>query len=458
MRDRLLQLIILVSVACVSGCAATKPDLARIYAKQEGSVDQPPVILIHGALGSRLYDRKARREIWPGPAPRVIFSQYQALELEIDSLTLKPKRSRLEPSGITSSIGGVDFYGQILDVLENAGGYHRAVVGDARENLEKRYYVFDYDWRQDNVRSARELDAFISQIRLDYHDPELKVDIVAHSLGGLIARYFIRYGTVDTLDDNDFPVNQRGARQVRRVILLGTPNLGSADAFRTLARGYKLLLGTVPVEVVATFPSTYQVLPHAINNSIVTMDGTPLDHDKFNVEFWRNFQFSVFDPRIERRILNRYENEDEGRAYLDLLHRYFEKHLERARRFSWSLTVPVENPSVEYIVFGSDCVDTPAKIVLEEEDGVVEVRLFPHEIRKPLPGIDYVRLMLEPGDGVVTKASLLARQTFDPTVSRHRYSYFPLDYPIFLCESHGHLTGNIHFQNNLLHALLSVDR
>ena len=66
--------------------------------------------------------------------------------------------------------------------------------------------------------------------------------------------------------------------------------------------------------------------------------------------------------------------------------------------------------------------------------------------------------MLEPGDGTVTKASLLARESLDPTVPRHEYSHFPLDYAFFLCERHDRLTGNPSFQDNLLHALLSVDR
>jgi hypothetical protein len=46
----------------------------------------------------------------------------------------------------------------------------------------------------------------------------------------------------------------------------------------------------------------------------------------------------------------------------------------------------------------------------------------------------------------------------DPTIARHRYSYFPVKYPVFLCEDHTKLTGNISFQDNLMHALLSEDR
>ena len=76
----------------------------------------------------------------------------------------------------------------------------------------------------------------------------------------------------------------------------------------------------------------------------------------------------------------------------------------------------------------------------------------------PLPGIDYEELMLEPGDGRVTKPSLFAREALDPTVPRHRYSFFPMDHSILLCESHDSLTGNISFQNNLLNILLTRDQ
>ncbi|MBE9548103.1 MAG: hypothetical protein IMF09_01755 [Proteobacteria bacterium] len=65
--------------------------------------------------------------------------------------------------------------------------------------------------------------------------------------------------------------------------------------------------------------------------------------------------------------------------------------------------------------------------------------------------------MLEPGDGTVTKASLLARDSLDPSIPRHKYSYFPLAYPIFLCEDHETLTTNAGFRDNLLQALLSTD-
>ena len=63
--------------------------------------------------------------------------------------------------------------------------------------------------------------------------------------------------------------------------------------------------------------------------------------------------------------------------------------------------------------------------------------------------------MLEPGDGEVTKASLLARESLNPTQQRSGDVFFPLAYSFFLCEDHRHLAGNISFRDNLLNVLLS---
>ena len=119
--------------------------------------------------------------------------------------------------------------------------------------------------------------------------------------------------------------------------------------------------------------------------------------------------------------------------------------------------MPLPDHSIRLIAFGGDCELTPARLLVEEVNGESLVRLYPKDIARPEPGIDYERLMLQPGDGRVTKPSLLARNALDPTVPRHRYSHFPLAYSFFLCESHDRLTGNINFQDNLLNVLLSRD-
>ena len=136
----------------------------------------------------------------------------------------------------------------------------------------RRYYVFPYDWRQDNVVTARKLDALIDQLRRDYGDPQLKVDVVAHSMGGLIVRYYIQYGATDVLDGNDFPANFAGAEKIRTAVLLGTPNLGSVNGLHSLLVGHRVGWQSIPAEVLATMPSVYELLPHPVTNWIVDIN------------------------------------------------------------------------------------------------------------------------------------------------------------------------------------------
>ncbi|MBI2379471.1 MAG: alpha/beta fold hydrolase [Gammaproteobacteria bacterium] len=443
----------------LAGCTgAPRPDLKQLYAMTDASAGrQPPVVLIHGVFGARLVDPKTDEEAWPGGLNRLLFHDYRDLALAIDPATLKPRPSPLTVAGITDTVAGRDYYGEILRTLESAAHYRPAHPGEAASGNERRYYVFTYDWRQDNVESARRLDALIEQIRHDYGDPALKVDLIAHSMGGLIARYYLRYGTEDVLDGDDFPINGRGAQRVRKIILLGTPSLGSVSALQHAITGFPVGLGRMPPEVLATFPSAFQLLPHPLNDWLLTGDGQPLDRDLFDVEVWRRFEWSIFAPEARERVIAGYADRAQGQQALVTLERNFQRNLERARRFVWSLTVRETKALVPLIVFGGDCTPTPARVVVEEEHGDSVLRLFPNEVRHPKTSVDYTRLMLEPGDGSVTKASLLARTHLDPSRPRHAYSYFPLDYTVLLCEAHDQLTGNINFQDNLLHALLSMD-
>src|SRR5262245_32193427 len=216
----------------LAGCAAKeamRPDLKRLYAASMQQAKQPPVVLVHGVLGAKLRDR-AGKELWPGGISKLAFSEFRDLALPIDPGTLAPREDGVEPYAIFDSAAGHDFYGAIIRTLDEAGGYTRGEPGHAPGNAGKQYYVFLYDWRQDNMRSVARLDALIEQIRHDYGNPALKVDIVAHSNGGLISRYYARYGTKDLLDGDDFPCSQDGAKKIRRLILLGTPNFGSVSA------------------------------------------------------------------------------------------------------------------------------------------------------------------------------------------------------------------------------------
>jgi triacylglycerol lipase len=59
---------------------------------------------------------------------------------------------------------------------------------------DKDMVVFEYDWKQPNIRTAEQLAATVERVRPKTGNPEAdKVDIVAHSMGSLSSRYFIKF-------------------------------------------------------------------------------------------------------------------------------------------------------------------------------------------------------------------------------------------------------------------------
>lgn len=436
-----------------------KPDLKRLYMESMMVEDQPPVIFIHGVLGSKLKDIETEEDLWPGTVSRLLLHDYADIAFDVNPDTLEPLPSKAFAYEISDGAAGKDFYGKIVRTLSDTGGYKLSKAGEKVNPKQKNYYVFHYDWRQDNVISAGNLADFIEQVRLDYNDPNLKVDIVAHSMGGLIARYYLRYGKQDVIGDNDFDqkLNMYGAERVRRVILLGTPNLGSVKTLNLFIQGVDIGIHSIGTETLASMPSLYQLFPHPLVNWIIKSDGSPLDRDLFDVELWRSFQWSIFDPKTRQRILEGFEDKAAGEQHLQVMEQYFEKNLERARRFVWSLSIPLPEKHPKLIIFGGGCTLTSARVVVEEVDGESMVRMYPKEITQPVKDVDYDALLLEPGDGSVTKASLLGRNTLDPSVRRHEYIDVPIKQSFFLCESHNSLTGNLNFQDNLLNTLLTRD-
>ena len=232
---------------------------------------------------------------------------------------------------------------------------------------------------------------------------------------------------------------------------MGTPNLGSTSALQQLLTGANFGINKISTGVLLTFPSAYQLLPHPIVDPVLGSSGKPLERDIYDLNIWRALQWGPFDPQVREQL----HESGWSDAHLSALETYTGIQLERARRFVWSLTVKNPEAPHELIIFGGDCLPTPARIFIEDIDGESYVRLWPREIARPNSHINYRGLMLEPGDGSVTKASLLARTALDPSIPRHRYSDFPLDYAVMFCGDHSDLPGNITFQDNLLHILLS---
>lgn len=117
--------------------------------------------------------------------------------------------------------------------------------------------VCPYDWRKDNSLAADVLAAHIAFMRA-VHGPEVVINIIAHSMGGLISRYFLESGK---FSEKTHP----GFANIRRLITIGTPHRGAPLALHAvLGQIKRLFLSATQVQRLANdpqFPALYQLLP-----------------------------------------------------------------------------------------------------------------------------------------------------------------------------------------------------
>lgn len=135
------------------------------------------------------------------------------------------------------------------------------VSGSIDSDAPANFFEYPYDWRRDNRRIARELEGFLSRrlsVWREYtNNPDARVILLAHSMGGLVSRYFCEV--------------LGGWEMCRALVTFGTPHRGSPNAVSFLANGFKKLFVdlTGPLH---TFPSVYQLLP--IYPVVATGSGT----------------------------------------------------------------------------------------------------------------------------------------------------------------------------------------
>lgn len=242
-------------------------------------LNQPIIIFIPGILGSEI--SKSKCGIMWGKAGSHCSLAYS--KEEKDLVQTKPLDS------YDAFVKNVDIYGSFFRTIDNFN------VTDIKHLL-----LFSYDWRQDNRRSAKDLDdkmlsePWISTIK------DRKIIIVAHSMGGLVTTYWYNYFYKDNPDRYSF-------KSIEKVVYLGTPHLGATSMLVTMIEGYSSshtdgwlykglqnalhLFGDLASSG-HTFPSTYQLLP--TDNKVVSLyeRGSFRDYpDVFSIATWKKFDW-----------------------------------------------------------------------------------------------------------------------------------------------------------------------
>jgi pimeloyl-ACP methyl ester carboxylesterase len=453
------------------------PNLERIFAEARTRTGKRPIIVIPGILGSQLVNKDNGKVAWP----TVFRVSDTDLRLPI-SPDLAQNRDNLVASRILDTIKlarlvpEVYVYHHLLVALKTFGGYAEGDWDNPAQNGDRdTFYVFPYDWRRDNVETARE---FIKRVEgLKINRPDLKFNIIAHSMGGLVARYAAMYGDADLPADDVQPVpTWAGAAHISKIFMFGTPNEGSADAFATLLDGYSVteglrrrirLLNKLSRDDALTAPSMFQLLPHSRNVRFLDSNLHKLEIDLYDPAEWRHYEWAaISDPAFRRSFEGgdvEIADAHAGRDRLATLDLYFAAVLHRAKRFHEALDAEVEgNAPVLMFAFGGDCEPTlVAPVVYRDEKKNHWVTLTgPRDLRTAtgtkIPKREVTLAMFEPGDGRVTRRSLMAETLAESRrASKLFNTSLPLVYAVFTCDRHSELQSNKTLQDNALTALVS---
>lgn len=295
--------------------------------------DSNPIIVVPGIGGTRLVDASNGKaawgsygftSYWPSTAKE---NELLALPWTSDEADAKAENNTIKPLSVLEKVSinllpfsSIDLaiYSTIVRSLENAG-YIRikdwSLKKPNRDSPKPPLFEFAYDWRKSNADNAKELEKFVDektkQLKAEnstYGDK--KFNIVCHSMGCLVSRYFLRYGEQGLGTSTNPPeLDWRGSKRVENIIMVAPPNKGSIEALNNLVHGFHphhIALIKYPAAVLGTMPSMYELLPTEDIANATNQNGEKID--LLNPELWQSMNWGLLDPK-QKKILNQISSE-----------------------------------------------------------------------------------------------------------------------------------------------------
>ena len=226
--------------------------------KHDRNLDKKPIIFIPGIAGSELFKID---ESLVSPEEKAIGMIYGDKERSANRIWVPIGYDATKANDDLNLYSNENLYGlqqgdlRKVNVFERHAGpvaMYSSLLGTIMKNFPDRpVYLFSYDWRKSNIDSAEKLAAFIDSIT---DGGKVKVDLIAHSMGGIVSSHYLR-------EHDD---------RVDKYLSFGSPYEGAPSAFNTLSSkslvgGFldvviEKLVGIKP-DVASSFTSMVELLP-----------------------------------------------------------------------------------------------------------------------------------------------------------------------------------------------------
>jgi alpha-tubulin suppressor-like RCC1 family protein/pimeloyl-ACP methyl ester carboxylesterase len=209
-----------------------------------------PLIFIPGAFGTELYSGGIddSHRVWLNPSK--IGSQTDDEHLD----ALRPDEQGESQDTITV---GFPLWSKIAGWIDVYGGFYEFLR--TLDPVRLKTTFFSYDWRLDIATNAEMLAREIDALRVS--SGSAQVDIVAHSMGGLVAKAYLSK-------------SKRNESKVGSVVFIATPHYGTGKGLETLVMGVNplpipLVLSKQRIAYVSrNMPGAYQLMPSRKLNDI----------------------------------------------------------------------------------------------------------------------------------------------------------------------------------------------
>jgi hypothetical protein len=243
------------------------------------------LLFIPGYFGSKLKDRLSGKTRWVRISD--FFTNKYDLQMSESYSDVGVKNDLVN--------GDILLKVRVLPKIYEVESYEKTLkhLGHFCQKTNRELHTVTYDWRDDFQHSIQKVANKIYELTASGE----KIEVVAHSNGGILISYFLRYGTQDFLSASE---NWEGTNYIKKISIVASPLHGILSLFKHVKYGTtvlqnKRLMGSLDY---TSFKSTYFFLPHENwQKGYIHKKGENLKSlNLHNLETWKKNQWGPYNP------------------------------------------------------------------------------------------------------------------------------------------------------------------